>query len=71
VEPTAFLPELEIHRREFRLRYGACGIASARRPVLCLYLFELLTHAEALRSLLLRGLQWCGIQLASAIFFLP
>jgi hypothetical protein len=24
--------------------------------VLCLYLFELLTHAEALRSLLLRGL---------------
>jgi hypothetical protein len=50
VEPTALLPGLEIHRREFRLRYGTGGIASARWPVLCLYFFELLTHAEALRS---------------------
>jgi hypothetical protein len=106
-EPTALLPGLEIHRREFRLRYGTGGVASARRPVLCLYFFELLTHAEAPRSLLLRGLhdrliralklpsnsmlstrlrplpehcaidhllrglQWCAIQLVSVIFLLP
>jgi hypothetical protein len=54
-EPTALLPGLEIRRREFRLRYGTGGVASVRRPVLCLYFFELFTHAEELRSLLLRG----------------
>jgi hypothetical protein len=71
VEPTAFLPELELIAANSASAMALAALLRRAGRCFVFTFFELFTHAEALRSLLLRGLQWCGIQLASAIFFLP